>query len=176
MAITLRVTDIPVQGLEITESLALDLLNERMNDAPNNDIVFIDTSPFSLMAKTTKGGILITGNISGSYSQPCGRCLEEITHQLDKEISLTLKPKETQPGRERTTTKQEWQDDIGIVYFDGEHIELEEILQETLILSLSPFNSNHNNCPGEQEIEKNNSKNKEEKGTLLGDALKEILN
>ncbi len=169
--VKIRITDIPKEGLEINEELCLDAINSRMNEAPDNDITFIEAPRFSVLIKPELGGAELSGTISTRYKQPCARCLEEISEFLKQELSLTLKAKTKKPGIERPTEATEWDDGIGIVYFDGEHIDLEDILQETLILSLDPFNSAHEGCKGVVHT----GDEKEEKqtlGSLLEKAMK----
>ncbi|MCB0320957.1 MAG: DUF177 domain-containing protein [Bdellovibrionales bacterium] len=146
--ITIRITDIPAQGLEVNDVLSIDLLNQRMNEAPDNDIVFTGAAPFSLKIKPEIGGAELRGTISASFMQPCARCTELTSQSISQDIRLTLKAKSLRPGIDRSTTGEEWEDGIGVIYFDGDHIDVEDILQETLILSINPFNSAHPDCPG----------------------------
>lgn len=167
--IRIKVTDIPTRGLSIEDSLPLDHLNKRMNEAPDNDVTFIESVQFSIHIKPEIAGAELKGHIQAKYEQPCGICLKEIVRELDQELSLTLKAKTLRPGVDRATSSEEWEDDIGIVYFDGEHIDLEEILQETLILGISPFNNNHPNCTG---LPEGAPQPEQEKKVTLGDLLK----
>lgn len=166
----IRVTDLPPSGATIESDLSVENLNARMNEAKGNDIRFLSAPQLSLHLRPEKGGVEVRGTVDSSYAQPCSRCLEEVRTPLHSDIQLTLKPKQSRPGVDRMTTSAEWADDVGIVYFDGEHIDLEDVIQECLILSLSPFGPEHDNCLG---VPKHRSDNQsEEKPTTLSDLLK----
>jgi uncharacterized metal-binding protein YceD (DUF177 family) len=172
--ITIRLSDIPAQGIEITEVLSLELINNRMNEAPGNDIHFTDPPSFQLKIAPNKGGLILAGTLGAKYSQPCGRCLETVTREISSTLKLTLKPKNERPGVDRETLKEEWLDGVGIVYFHGEHIDLEDILQENLILAISPFNNEHDGCMGFNVPETDDSPNSN--NTKLSALLNEALN
>ncbi len=142
----IRLTDIPPEGLNVNDTLSLENLNTRMDEAPENDIHFLTAPQVSFKIKKEKGGAELQGKVSSTYRQVCPKCTEEVDHEISSELSLILKPKNSQPGRDRQTSKEEWNDDIGIVYFDGEHIDLEDVIQETLILQLSPYGMPHKGC------------------------------
>ena len=57
--------------------------------------------------------------------------------ELVVEANFILKPK---PERQAYLFEDDVDmEDAGIIFFEGEHIDLEDVLQETLILALSPF-------------------------------------
>ena len=168
--IKIRVTDIPARGLSASDRLSLEALNDRMNEAPDNDIQFVEAPEYSIEIRPEKGGAEMTGSVVTRYERPCGVCLTSLTYELSKEVSLTLKAKSSMPGVDRATETGEWEDDVGIIYYNGEHIDLEEILQETLILSISPFNNSHEGCPGLPANAKDEAA--EEKKVTLGDLIK----
>lgn len=168
----IRLTDIPPEGLNVNDTLSLENINARMNEAPNNDITFTQAPAVEAAVQKEKGGAEVTGKVAAAYKQVCPRCAQEVEHQVEKELSLILKRKESQPGRDRQTSKEEWGDDIGILYFDGEHIDLEDVIQETLILSLSPYGATHDNCKSVLEGQKKEEDSTEGK-TSLGKLLKD---
>lgn len=91
------------------------------------------------MFKTPQGAET-RGSVNARYRQPCSRCIEGIERDIAIEANLIFKAKPADlanrpPGEE----DEDYIDDVGISYFEGEHIDLESILQETLILSLSIY-------------------------------------
>lgn len=138
-----------------------------MNEAKGNDIVFLIAPVIDVHLRPEKGGIELSGSVQSRYSQPCSRCLEEVETEISTKLQVTLKAKDSRPGVDRLTTSAEWADGIGIVYYDGEHIDLEDIVQESLILGLSPFGPEHPSCKGVPSL----GGEKEDKPTL-GDLLK----
>ena len=148
-----RLTDIPSEGLNIKDTIPLSALNDRMDEGPGNDIHFLTDPQVELSVTPQKGGFEILGSIGSRYRQPCARCLEEVEHPIDIDLNLFLKPKDLATPRSNKEEALD-NDDIGIHYFTGEHIDLEDLIQETLILSLNPFNSDHQDCPGLELISK----------------------
>ncbi|MCI5065595.1 DUF177 domain-containing protein [bacterium] len=167
--IEIRVTDIPSRGLEISDRLSLSALNARMAEAPDNDVIFTEEPRFSIKITPEIAGAEVKGQISTAYQQPCGVCLEPLREELSQELQITLKAKSGRPGVDRATSATEWEDDIGIIYFNGEHIDLEEILQENLILAINPFSPREHNCPG---IPAEHQESTEQKNPTLGDLIK----
>ncbi len=172
--IIIRITDIPSRGLEVADHLDCEALNARMNEAPENDIRFLTAPTFALRIKPEIAGAELRGSIEASYEQPCGRCLQLIERTIRQDLLITLKAKSHRPGIDRATSSSEWDDDIGIVYFDGEQIDLEEILQESLILSINPFESEHPKCPGPPTHRGHTSDDSSERKPTLGDLLKDL--
>ena len=172
--ITIRITDIPSRGLEVADHLQLTALNSRMNEAPDNDVEFLSPPRFSIRIKPELAGAELQGTIKAHYKQPCGRCLQPIEREISQQLSIVLKEKSKRPGIDRATSSSEWDDDIGIVYFDGEQIDLEEILQESLILSINPFENGHSDCLGIPSYDDNNPDSISDVKPTFGDLLKDL--
>mgnify|MGYP000650020197 CR=1 FL=1 len=129
--------DISPKGLTIKDYLSLQSLNDRMAEGSNNEIVFLTPPEVNLTVYGSERGAETRGSVRTRYRQPCARCLKELEMDLEVEANFILKPK---PPRETACVRSDADiEDVGIVYFEGEHIDLEDILQETLILALSPF-------------------------------------
>ncbi len=168
-----RVSDIPPEGLEIADILPLEALNARMAEGPGNDVFFCFPPQVRLHLFARKGGTEISGSITAKLEQPCTRCLETVSAQFNREIQLFLKPKEDRPGIDRRMNSDEWEDDVGIVYFNGDTIDLEDILQESLILSVSPYDLKHESCLGLSELYSDQEDDEdEESSNKLGALLK----
>lgn len=134
----IRISTIPPQGLKISDSIPLAPLNTRMNEGRNNDISFVEAPQVELMLYRTISGAQAKGKASTKYRQPCSRCLDVIERDLEVDINLIIEPR---PEKESVDPLQpdDCQDDIGLAYYDGDHIDLEDIIQESLILGLSQF-------------------------------------
>ncbi|MCB0332844.1 MAG: DUF177 domain-containing protein [Bdellovibrionales bacterium] len=141
-----RLSDIPVEGIIINDTIPLETLNARMNEGPGNDVQFLAPPTVSLTISPRKGSAELSGTVTATYRQNCPRCLEVIDHPISQELNIILKAKELRPGTDRKLSAEEWDDDIGIIYFDGEHIDLEDIVQETLILAIDPLGAPHDGC------------------------------
>lgn len=133
-----RISDIPHTGLKVSDILPLDALNARMSTGRGNDIVFTVAPQVDLLINKTQSGAETKGLVKTKYRQQCARCLEDFEKPLEISADLTLHHKpsalELPENVEATFT-----DDVGIAYFEGDSIDLEDILQEMLILSLSLY-------------------------------------
>lgn len=127
-----RLSDLPEHGLTINDTIPLAPLNARLNEAPENDIIFLEAPRVELQVQRAAPGARTVGRASTRYRQPCARCLKELEQPLEVPLSFVLKPHNLNSFKEE-------EDDIGIVYFEGDSFDFEDLIQETLILSLSPF-------------------------------------
>ena len=142
----IRISDIPADGLEINDNLALEALNTRMREGGRESgITFTSAPKVSLKITKTIGGAQARGKVSSRYSQSCGRCLEPVERDIELETSLVIAPK-PQAGAEGLDNE------VGIVFYEGDSVELEGILQENLILSLSIYWSPPVNARGACEL------------------------
>ncbi len=136
----INVSNLPPEGLELKDSLSLSSLNARMDEGRANDIRFSLAPTVSVRILNQGGGISVRGVIESEYHHPCPRCVEPISRGLKQPVDLFFKRHSHTPDTD--------QDDIGICYYDGLHIELEEYLQQELILAINPFEYLPSFCEG----------------------------
>ncbi|MBX7144478.1 MAG: DUF177 domain-containing protein [Oligoflexia bacterium] len=138
----IRVSDIPAAGLKINDSIPLESINERMSNGRGQDIKFVSAPKVELLAEKTASGAQVSGHVRSRVSQECARCCERIERDLDIPIDLQLAARAA-PGEEREDAEfvsdDESAGDIGVVFFDGDHVDLEDVLNESLILGLSLY-------------------------------------
>lgn len=75
--------------------------------------------------------IFLWGTVSGPAIGHCARCLESYAFDLRKEFSLVLVPEETLPPRLELAL-----DDLDLVYYRGEEIDVSPLVDEQIILAL----------------------------------------
>jgi len=131
----IRITDIPASGLKINETMDLEPLNLRLQEGKPTEIRFTAPPQVNLVIHRTSSGAEVTGKLRAKLIQPCSRCVAELERELELEINYTLQ----QLTPRSSPITDETDQDIGMVYFDGEHVELDETLQESLILGLDLF-------------------------------------
>lgn len=162
----INVATLPPEGLEVKEKLSLELLNARMDEGRGNDIRFNKPPITLLQVSHQAGGVAVNGEIVATYDHPCPRCIEPIPREIKQTIALFFKKQSDNPVEEN--------DDIGICYFDGLHIELEEYLQEELILAINPFEYLPSFCEGRNcEQQQSESKTDSKPVFSLQDKLKD---
>ncbi len=133
----MRISDIPHTGLTIEDKLALEPINERMAEGRGQDIRFTVAPEVSLVATKTMTGAELRGTIRTRIAQQCSRCCDPVERQLEIPINTILQSKDEELFGEGDDSSQE--EDIGVLYFKGDHVDLEELLYESLILPLSLY-------------------------------------
>lgn len=128
------VTTIPFSGMKIDAPISREALNARLQEGSRDDSVVFEDAPLADLTLTrTHGGVLIKGMISGRCKQGCATCGDSVPHEIVALIDWIL-----QTESDRAAPDDEI-DDPGVIVYQGEHVDLEEHLQEALILRLSPF-------------------------------------
>lgn len=167
----IRVSTLTPEGLTINDTIPLTPLNERMDEGSNNDIYFLNDPEVNIRIWSSARGAETEGTVRARYRQPCGRCLKEIEQLLEVPVNYIVKAASPEQ-------KVKDLDALGILYYQGEHIDLEEILQESLILALNPYASPPINDEGNCSICELNPENhlqiKNTSKNTLGDLLKNI--
>jgi uncharacterized metal-binding protein YceD (DUF177 family) len=128
------VTTIPYTGMKIDAPIPLEALNNRLREGRDeNAIVFTEAPLADLTLTRTHGGVLVKGVISGPCKQDCSSCGDLVPHEAYANIDWIL-----QGNADRAAADDDL-DDPGVIVYEGDHVDLEEPLQEALILSISPF-------------------------------------
>lgn len=128
------VTTIPFTGMKIDAPISQESLNARLREGSTDNGITFETSPIADLTLTrTHGGVMVKGIISGACKQDCATCGDLVSHEATASIDWVL-----QTASDRAAPNDDL-DDPGVIVYEGDHVELEEHLQEALILSLSPF-------------------------------------
>jgi len=128
------VTTIPFSGMKIDAPISLEALNNRLQEGSYEDSVTFLEAPFADLTFTrTHGGVMVKGIISGRCRQECATCSDPIAHEIVAPIDWILQTDSDRAGQDDEL------DDPGVIVYQGEHVELEDHLQEALILQISPF-------------------------------------
>jgi uncharacterized metal-binding protein YceD (DUF177 family) len=141
----IRITDLPIEGLKITDSLCAESLQNRLNADDQEQFLILNAPAVNLVASPLgSSGAQIQGDISVEFKQKCSLCLDLAprTIKLPINLQIRIKPKDS---------TDVFEDDIGIVYIEEESIELSDVLEETILLSIDifwhpEFESKNKNC------------------------------
>jgi uncharacterized metal-binding protein YceD (DUF177 family) len=127
-------TTIPFSGMKIESSLPVEALNSRLKEGSENQEIAFESDPLVDITLTrTHGGILVKGVVSGTCKQECATCADPVPHEIVASIDWILQTSSDRAGPDDEI------DDPGVIVYEGEHVELEEPLQEALILNINPF-------------------------------------
>ena len=124
-----RVSTLPLSGMTIDDTLPLDALNERMSLGRGDETRFLAAPRVTVQLSPSRHGATLSGTITASLRQSCSLCADGVEHPITVEVACQL--------LERNDDSLE--DDVGTHYYENDAVDLEPILQEYLILSLSPF-------------------------------------
>jgi uncharacterized metal-binding protein YceD (DUF177 family) len=128
------VTTIPFSGMKIDAPISLETLNSRLQEGSYEDsVIFLEAPMADLTLTRTHGGVMVKGIISGRCKQECGTCSDPVPHEIAAPIDWLLQTDSDRAGHNDEL------DDPGVIVYQGEHVELEDHLQEALILQISPF-------------------------------------
>lgn len=77
--------------------------------------------------------IRVVGNLATKLEIPCARCLEAVPYKVDRSFELLFRPHSVNVGPD----EREMQDkDAEIAFYQGNGVELEDILREQMLLAV----------------------------------------
>lgn len=130
----INLATLPEAGLNIQAKLNLNDLNKRLTPEDEDSEIKFEEAPLCKIALKGIGktnDFQLIASLSFSYLQSCGRCNDFKPQTNKKEVDILLK--------QRSADNKNEEDDLGVVYFTEPEINLEDILQEELILTLTPY-------------------------------------
>lgn len=128
------VTTIPFSGMKIDAPIPKDPLNARLAEGAQGEPVTFTSDPLVDITLTrTHGGVIVKGVVTGACMQGCSTCGDTVPHEIVSTIDWLLQTASDRAGMDDEL------DDPGVIVYDGDHIDLEDHVQEALILNLSPF-------------------------------------
>jgi uncharacterized metal-binding protein YceD (DUF177 family) len=128
------VTTIPFTGMKIDAHISQTAINARLQEGSTANTIIFEEPPIADLTLTRMhGGVMVKGIVSARCKQDCGSCGDLVSHEALAQVDWIL-----QSPTDRAAPDDDL-DDPGVIVYDGEHVDLEEHLQEALILSLSPF-------------------------------------
>lgn len=122
-------------GLRLKETLAATALPElkAMQDA--GELKFETPVTFELDLKRLESVVIIEGRLNVAVSLNCGRCLNDYVQTVAGDFTLKAVPQPSAtPNRAKETELLD--DDMDDLYYNGNVLDLREVLQEQVILAL----------------------------------------
>ncbi len=169
-----HLSDISPHGLEIKSEISLESLNRRMCEGKNNDILFTSAPLVDIVIHRNAGGAHSNGSISTRYKQLCSHCAKELERTLEIPFDFVFEERPT--DEYRSSPDKFFEEDVGVTFIDNDEINLEPLIQESLILALDQYwhpprdaagicSLCNKKCFAKLEVAEN-------KGTSLGSLLK----
>jgi len=171
-------TTIPFSGMKIEVDLPLEALNARLKEGSGQQEIVFEAAPMVDISLTrTHGGILVKGIVSGRCKQECATCADPVPHEVISTIDWLLQTTSDRAGPE------DEMDDPGVIFYEGDHVDLEEPIQEAIILNINPFwhpprdnQDRCNVCNRDCSSKVWGGEQKREKSSAFGSLLKDALN
>ncbi|MBX7137735.1 MAG: YceD family protein [Oligoflexia bacterium] len=131
----IRIADIGPEGLAIDDTLDFEALNQRMQEGHETDIRFTAAPKVSLHVTRTPSGADTKGKIKGTFTQGCSLCARDVPRHIEVSADYVLQ----QIHSKEFGQSPESLDDIGIVFFEGDGLDLRDTLEQSLILAMDQF-------------------------------------
>lgn len=133
----INVDDLLDKDLHLTYEETQDVFESLADPVSTGDIAFIQPIRFDLRAYRVGELIVADGRYNAPVSLKCARCLTEFEFILTSDFRLTYSGDAAGPDAKTDARDVELgADEIGMLSFNGQHIDLRPALQEELVLAL----------------------------------------
>ncbi|MEJ2041274.1 MAG: DUF177 domain-containing protein [Desulfosarcinaceae bacterium] len=137
--IRLEISKIPPQGMTIQREVAADAWPVLKQLAESGECIFGGPIRFDLRVYPEPDLIVVTGGFEAHATLVCSRCLAAFESPLEQRFMLRYGREITQDLHGDDPEEIELTaDQIGVGYYEGEEIALDDALQEQVVLAL-PF-------------------------------------
>jgi len=134
----IKISDIPVEGRDVSFSLQCDLLNKRINSVGEvydkksikpPEYVFSDPPLAEVSLQRQGSTVVMQGVAKGQYSSPCSRCASNVETPMSTKFRIVLKPR----PKDEAELEEE---DIEFGYYTDKEINCAEVVEEIVVLEL----------------------------------------
>ena len=130
-------SDVMELHFEPSETVARQLL-EGIEFQPESGLVV------DLTAVRSGSAVRLNGEVQGTFSFRCGRCMSEREYQLDEQLEFVLLSRAAWEQSYEGANEMELDaDDLDVSFYEGESIDLAPLVREAVILELP----NYPRCP-----------------------------
>jgi uncharacterized protein len=143
--LTIDISQIPQDGLEVDEALAPSEVHvegeESFRLAPGGSLR-------GRIDRGDAGGVHVRGRLSASLELECGRCLEPFAFPLHQDLDLFFLPHSKGAEIEEEDEVELKDRDMVVAYYDGDRLDLGEVIREQLFLAAPLKPLCHEDCKG----------------------------
>ncbi len=131
--LVIEIPRIPPEGLDVDE--ALDAHNLHLED--ETEFRLGTGAHLACKVDLMDGtSVHVRGRLSGSVSTACGRCLEDYELSVGQELDLFYLPRAQGRPQEQEEEVELTDREVVVGYYDGERLDLGEVLREQIVLGL----------------------------------------
>lgn len=132
----LELDEISAGGVVREYSVPVETFTELHALADTGQFDFTSALEFRLRLQRAGSLVELDGHLAVSINEVCGRCLSPFEERIESEFSLTFTPqKKSEPEQEELELELETEE-LGLISYEGEQIDLRDALQEQVVLSL----------------------------------------
>jgi uncharacterized protein len=131
--LVIEIPRIPPEGLDVDEALDAHNLHLEGETEFRLGAGAHLACKVDLMDGTT---VHVRGRLSGSVSTGCGRCLEDYELSVGQELDLFYLPHVQGRPQEQEEEVELTDREVVVGYYDGERLDLGEVLREQIVLGL----------------------------------------
>ncbi len=133
----LRMDDIREEGLALTLDEAVEKLPQLIQISGAGECVFTAPLHVSLRAMRVGEMVEVEGSVATVVRLVCSRCLQEFETPLESRFALTFAREVPRVTEEEGDEEVELEaEDLGLVIFSGDEIDLSDSIQEQVIMAL----------------------------------------
>jgi len=135
----IKFEDIPPEGLDVS-------FEDRHGDLVRD--CFPVRKPIRAKVHLARWGtsVKVTGRVETELSLPCDRCLEEFPFPVEEEINVLLEPVASVSRLKEEVCLS--RDDLDVIFFDGETVEVDEVVREQILLAVPMRQLCKEDCKG----------------------------
>jgi uncharacterized metal-binding protein YceD (DUF177 family) len=142
--LVIDLTKIPADGLEVDE----DLTRASAHLAADEDFTLADGGHVAAHVTAGQAGLVqVAGRVTARLGLSCGRCLEAYELEVDGPIELVYLPRDPTEGADENAVGLSDRDMV-VAYYEGEQLDLGEMVREQLLLNLSMKRLCREDCRG----------------------------
>jgi uncharacterized protein len=148
LVLNIELDDIKDQGLSLERSESFEhfpVLNELHG---SGEAVFVQPLDIQVTARRYDEMIVVEGVVTTVVRLQCCRCLQEFEQSLDIPFSLTFERHDPQMEVEEEEEVELQAEDLGVLSFEGDEIDLSESIQEQVVMALPIKPLCHEGCRG----------------------------
>ena len=142
--LAIDLTNIPTDGLEVDE----DLTGASVHLTTDEDFTLADGGRVHARVDAGQAGLVqVTGRLTARLGLSCGRCLDAYEIEVDGPIELVYLPRDPAESADEDAVGLSDRDMV-VAYYEGEQLDLGEMVREQLLLNLSMKRLCREDCRG----------------------------
>ncbi len=106
------------------------------------ELEFVPETGLEIDLEATRSGsaVRVLGNVQGTFSYACGRCMSEREYELDEDVEFVVLSRAAWEASYEGASEMELDaDDLDVSFYEGDEIDLAPLVREAVILELPSY-------------------------------------